>query len=429
MSLGYKVLRALITTNDRSAFRKLGESLFLEAEMPSFKFCASHLRNHNKLPSIGTCRSHGHELSIAKEPAEYYIGRLHDRAVLNITNEHQRLLAKAMAAQDSKAIINTYRKALAATMSVGRAEHYVSLEEATKSVVADYDRAYLSEGLQGVTFGWPTMDKLTGGAMPGDLSYIVSRPWMGKTYLLMHSAIQAWRAGHSVAIVSMEMITPAIVRRWIGIDQKINPQYIKMGRLSRWTENRMRHTVEDYKTQAPVHFISGNFQKSVAGIEQVVELLKPDKVYVDGGYLLQPSGDRKYNATHEMLSQVTKELKMCATGNGVPIDATVQFNRQATVTGKRNKGSRMDLKDIGGTDAIGQDADNIMGIRKPGAPFTNTRRIIEPMKVREGEVEDFATMFTFAPMDFSECSLKNLERGEDKEDSPVQAAADLSWMV
>lgn len=428
MSLGLLTLRALIDTNGRSTFRKLSERLFLEEELPAFNFCASHLRRYNKLPSVGACKSHGHELPVAKEPASYYVGRMHDRAVFNITNEHQTLLARAMKAQDAQAIINVYRSALSATMGVNRPEHYTSLGDASGEVVATYDRAYLSEGLQGVPFGWPTLDELTLGAMPGELAILVSRPWMGKTFLLVHSAIQAWRAAHSVVVVSMEMLTTPLVRRWIGVDQSLNPRYIKMGRLSRWSENRLRATVEDYRTQAPVHFVSGNFEKSVTGVEQVVALLRPDIVYIDAGYLLSPGTSRRFNATHEMLSQVVKDLKVLATTHSVPLFVTVQFNRNATVSGKRGKGSRLDLKDIGGTDAVGQDADIVLGLRKPSPPFTETKRIIETMKIRDGEIKDFATNFTFEPMRFDECSMEGLDRTEESA-GVNQEPADLTWMI
>ena len=62
-----------------------------------------------------------------------------------------------------------------------------------------------SERLPGVTFGFPYIDEVSGGAQPGDAITIVGQTSVGKTFLALKVALSAYYSGKDVLIVSTEM--------------------------------------------------------------------------------------------------------------------------------------------------------------------------------------------------------------------------------
>ncbi len=76
------------------------------------------------------------------------------------------------------------------------------------------------------------LDEATAGAQAGDLVVVMARPWVGKSYTLMHMALSAWQAGCSVLFVTMEMTPLQVVRRILGMYSGVNPDLIRRGMLS-----------------------------------------------------------------------------------------------------------------------------------------------------------------------------------------------------
>lgn len=411
MSLGLAFIHALIDEDDRGTFRRLSERVFLEDEIETYNFVRDHITRFGSFPSVDTVIANGHELRPPNEPVAYYAGRIVDRAIFNAINDAQEPLMECMDSQDMAAAVANIRELLSSVTSFSNPTHYSSLLSASHSVLEQHDVARRTRGLLGITTGRETLDAETFGLMPGELLTIVSRPGMGKTWQLLFMARQAWRAGHRGLAVSMEMMSDAMVRRWIGLDTGINPKFIKSGELSMRGEQTMRRRVAEYENLPPFQFVSGNFASNVDAISAVVEETRPEIVYIDAGYLLRTTRRGKSSAMHEELSSVIKEVKAMLVAYAIPGVITMQFNRSAVVTG--NISTRLDLKSMGGTDAIGQDSDIVLGLRNPPPPFAETRKIVENMKIRDGEAADFATKFEFYPMNFDEVPISEVIPDED----------------
>jgi replicative DNA helicase len=87
---------------------------------------------------------------------------------------------------------------------------------------------------------------------------------------------------------------------------------------------------------------------------------QPDIVIIDGVYLL--SENKGDSANWEKLTDVSRNLKRMADGHGVPIIGVHQANRAAA--GKEE----LDVENIAYSDALGQDADLIIGIAPESDP-------------------------------------------------------------
>lgn len=427
MSLGLKAIKAILLKRDRAAWKKLSPALFDPAkpeELNAYEFVRSHVKKFGKLPGAATVQSNGLDLKVsADEPVAYYMERLSQRALFNIFANGIKEVSLVMQSNDIVAVRNIWKETLGKSLAMGSPNDYATLAGLAEEVMTEYKQDQFAFGLKGIPTGWPSLDMSTNGWMPGDSGFIVARPWMGKSYMLLKAADAANKAGFSIVFVSNEMMPKAMVRRWLAVRGNLNPTYINKCELGTWGVGKLRATVDEVKTGAPCHFLAGNFSKTVGSLEDMIAEFQPDIAFIDAGYLMHPSDTRrKFNAEHESQKAVIDELKMCALATGVPNLSTVQFNRNASV--KPTQGTRYDLKDIGGTDAVGRNADHVLGIRKPGAPYTDTHRIIEQMKIREGEPLDFGINFSFHPMNFDECSLDMLISGKAESET-----VDTSFML
>lgn len=421
-SLGFKLLAAALMSNDKNSLLSLHSSLFSESEQPAFMFVQKHLRKYGQLPSIKATAANGFALPQANDALPYYLERIRDRAIFNLVVEGQKSLNEALRANDIESVRQHYRNMNAAILGVHNPNEYIPLSALASMVEDEYEIAKAHPGLMGITSGYATLDNQTGGFMGGDLIVIVARPWMGKTWIQLQMAFSAWAAGHDIAIITMEMINKALARRFISVHTGLNPKFIKTGQLSMHGEEVLKQTVELYKSgkTAQCHFLAGNFSKSVGSVDEMIQQLNPAIVFIDAGYLLSPT-TRIRESQQQVAKAVVDELKQVAVNRNKPICVTVQFNRnvrasKAPSLKNATRGSRLDLADIGGTDAVGQNADIVAGLRKPPAPYTDIKRIVEMMKVRDGDAEDFATDFSFYPMRFGEVPMASLVDGSDDED-------------
>lgn len=430
-NLGKQLLRRLLEDQDSVAlFELVTETLFPD-EIKIYEWVKKFFRTHKVLPSVEVVASNGFLLPEADSPLEYYLKRVHDRAINGAILTRQDALATAMAEQDMEKAVQTLRDTLSAITALKNPNSYTTIKAIAKKVREDYEIAKFTPGLIGVTTGYPTLDEMTTGLLPGDLGVIVARPGMGKTYTLLKMAHAAWKAGKRVAIITMEMINEALVRRWIGVDASLNPKLIRKGELDIHGEKIFNATIDGYENADNAYFMAGNFAKSTAAVEEMLIQLDPDAIYIDGGYLLSPTDKRNADNGAQLAKKVINELKQTFVNFKKPGAVTVQFNRNAPRPTKAfDKGTRLDLADIGGTDAVGQDADWILGLKIPPAPYSNTHRIIETMKIREGEAVDFATDFNFWPMKFGEVPLESIIAMDDEvTEADEQFVNKPSWML
>lgn len=423
MSLGLQLIHSVLVSGSLTAWRELNASLLLENELPLYRFVEGHLARHSSLPAPEIAAEQGYSLPRIDAPPTYYLDEVRTRyaytavssALPDITNLLQS--RTGLRGDNVASALDIMQEVLTTTRGLTRANHASTLEEQFRAVLDDYSIAQTTVGLRGMTLGWPTLDLATNGVQGGELVVVAGRPGMGKTWVLIEMAFKAWLRGHNILFASMEMGLLQIARRWLGRLLGVNPNLIRAGTLSTWVARMMVEAADNPEAQR-VKLMAGDSIRNVGDLEAAMALYCPDVVYVDAAYLLSAvSALREKGASRwEELTEVVRQLKALALRYNRPIYITVQLNRQV----KKRQRRELELSDIGGTDAIPQDASLVFGMLYGNPPLELARRLLQMMKNREGELVNMLINYGFAPVNFDELPMD--ENGEEITDG-------TSWML
>lgn len=409
-NLGLKVIRRMSEDQVPMAWYKAKLSLPLfkgEQEKAVFTWANDHLLKHHALPKIETLEAKFPEFKefATPEPATYYLEMLENRYGYDLINKAN------LEAQDAlKADKNNISGAL---LAMNSANEKISAQrmrtrimdmavEAPKLVLQTYHNINQLEAQ--INFGWPYMDQMTGGAMPGDVISFVGRPAAGKTFKMLFVAIHNWLKGQDVLFASMEMNHLAVAQRAAAMYAHTNLTQLKMAGYA--TESYKKFTsglLAMSSEKAKFYVVDGNLAAHVDDLYLLAQQLKCKAVFIDGAYLLKHKNTRldrftKVAENVELMKSVTTEIE-------VPTFASWQFSREASKKSK-TKDAKVGLEDIGYTDAIGQISSIVLGLFQEEGVETMNSRLIDVMKGRNGEIGQFKILWDFLRMLFDQMGIE-----------------------
>ena len=183
-------------------------------------------------------------------------------------------------------------------------------------------KAMEAAGNVGIKTGLPVFDNyLPSGITAGQLGVFLAYPGIGKSWLALYFAVQAWKQGKTPLVISLEMSETEVRNRVFTImgeglwsHRKISQGNIEMETLKEWHK---RHLAG----KNPFHIISndqgGEISPSV--LRGKIDQYKPDFVIVDYLQLMTPN-QKSDNETVRM-KNLSRELKLMAISEEVPIIA------------------------------------------------------------------------------------------------------------
>ena len=349
-----------------------------------------------------------------EHPAKYYIKAIQRRALTtHVTTDIKKMIELVKedpykALETMKSSIHTAGKV---NLEKGRG---VNLTKDIEPRLREYNKiAEIADGIDGWRTQWPTVDKVTQGFHPGDISLFVGRLGIGKTFSLLTTLVPAIKAGASCLIISMEMSPLSIGRRLDAIFGRFPYEQFRKSKLDTLSFERYVHMLkEEYSKLGDLWCYGVPRVKTVQDIEILVERHKPDLLFIDGVYLLGGGGvtDRYLKVVH-----AAEELKYMSEEKRVSTIGTVQFTKEST-KGKRMQKMDSDVEDIGYAYALAQIATNLFGIFQNEDLRINKWLLINFLKVREGEkAKGIIVDWDFDKMAFGQLGLWN-GNGVDKTD-------------
>ena len=193
-----------------------------------------------------------------------------------------------------------------------------------ESAIAYYEqlKEQQAAGHIGIKTNLPGFDNyLPAGIMPGQLGVFLAYPGIGKSWMALYFAVQAWKQGKSPLIISLEMSETEVRNRVFTImgeglwsHRKLSSGDVELDTLKMWHSKHLQGKPE-------FHIISndqgGDINPSV--LRGKIDQYKPDFVIVD--YLQLMSPNQKSDNETVRMKNLSRELKLMAISEEVPIIA------------------------------------------------------------------------------------------------------------
>ena len=221
--------------------------------------------------------------------------------------------------------------------------------------------------ITGVTTGFRSIDRQTGGLQRGDLIVIAARPGMGKTSLVMNIATaSAKAAGSKVLVFSLEMPADRLMARIISAEAKIPVQRLLNGQITDGDQIRLERLVPEVGglsvaiDDTPALSVSDLRRRAKRHMRKAGGL---DMIVVDYIQLMSGGTDEKRGQNREqVIAAISRGLKLVAKELNVPVIALSQLSRAVEARGGSKRPQLSDLRESG---AIEQDCDIVGFIYRP----------------------------------------------------------------
>ncbi len=275
--------------------------------VPPASLVVEKFRDFTPVPGVGATKHHLEELQVSY--LENSLKEILVSAATDVQNGKGVQVLESLITKTSELKKNT---------SVIRDIDVTDLE----SAVTYYEHVQKQQelGTIGIKTGLPGFDNyLPAGIMPGQLGVMLAYPGIGKSWLSLYFAVQAWKQGKSPMVISLEMSETEVRNRVFAImgeglwsHRKLSNGEMDIEDLKRWHEKTLKGKPE-------FHIISndtgGDITPSV--LRGKIDQYKPDFVVVD--YLQLMSPNQKADNETVRMKNLSRELKLMAISEEVPI--------------------------------------------------------------------------------------------------------------
>ena len=177
-------------------------------------------------------------------------------------------------------------------------------------------------GTHGIYTGLAGFDNyLPAGITPGQLGVLLAYPAIGKSWMALYLAVQAWKNGKSPLIVSLEMTETEVRNRVFTIigqgmwsHRKLSRGDVEIDMMKKWMS-------KTFDGKPSIYIISneGIGEISPSVLRGKIDQYKPDIVFVD--YLNLMTSNTKTESEVVKMKNLSRELKLLAISEQIPIIA------------------------------------------------------------------------------------------------------------
>ena len=280
--------------------------------------------------------------------------------------------------------------------------------------------------LTGITTGFNTLDKITGGLQAGGMYILAARPSVGKSAFMGKMVFNAAKKGYHVGVISLEMTDNQITARIASLATEIEYWRIYRSRLVDEEQTEKFYRITAKVSELPI-LISDKTGVDISEIKAKISRLrrksKIDILYIDYLQLLDTDDKDRNSNREQQVSKISRGLKLLAKDYGIPIVVLAQLNRVSEQMADK-KPKLHNLRESG---SLEQDADGVMFIHRDymsgikqnedGSSTENQADIIIA-KWRDGEVTEYKIGFDGTKMKFFEFEDFNHQSPNQNEDLP-----------
>lgn len=270
----------------------------------------------------------------------------------------------------------------AAPPSVG----VVSINVANSEAMEELDEKARGNRKSSIATGIWTLDEITGGLHPGELTVVGARPSCGKSSLLTTMALAAASRGSRVLYQSLEVRRQDLAINMSAAISRIDSTLIRRGRCSQEQQDLL-FRARSRLAELPI-MVDDGVRRPVAQIRANAHRSGPfDVVFVDYLQLVQPV---PAPIREREVAMMSCELKQIARDLDIPVVVACQLNRES----ENRSDPKPRLSDFRESGAIEQDADQAillhLGCRN-GDSVSNV--LLRVAKNRNGPIADIDVKF------------------------------------
>lgn len=197
------------------------------------------------------------------------------------------------------------------------------------------------------------------GISKGQLGILLAYPAIGKSWLALYFAAQAWKVGRTPMIISLEMTEHEVRNRIFTIlgSGRFSHRAMSAGRLD---EDDFRQWAEsELKGKPPFKIVSNEIGSETNPnlIASKIEQYKPDIVFIDYLQLMSDNAGTSGNETMK-IKNLSRELKMLAIQQEIPVIAIAS----ATPDDASDLESVPQLGQVAWSKQIAYDADFVLAL-------------------------------------------------------------------
>lgn len=339
----------------------------------------------------------------APEPLEYYVDRIKEQRRRSILQQQLQLSLSYYQADDIDGSLTALSEALTKIGQEVTNLRYENLVDTWPERLTYYTGLSKNPNkMRGIPLGWPSIDASLSGIQPEQFIVLIGPPKAGKSTAMMVAAHHVWLQGKKVLFFSFEMSNEEQRARFDAIHAQINYSRLMNGTLNTASLRKLgsiTFTDKGYEDFVLASDITS--ATTVPGVAAKIEEYRPDVVFIDGVYLMDPSDpENMIKGSSQALTDITRAIKRMAQRFQIPIVGSTQV-----LLSRFNAKKGLRAGDVGYTSSFAQDNDAMLGV----SPLENEPGIVEmsivqarnarPVKIR---VNWDWTTSTFAEIDEKE---------------------------
>lgn len=237
-----------------------------------------------------------------------------------------------------------------------------SVSETSRDAYADIiARAERGSDLAGISSGFPDLDFVTGGLVPGEVWIMGARPGMGKSALMGSIALNVAAKGGKVGIFSLEMSCRALTLRFLSAESQVPLRLLRNNPRSMSQDEWQKVEAADRRLATLPISIDDTRGLAVSQVEGRARKLKEelgglDLLIVDYLQIAEGVEGERYGSREREVADISKRLRDVMGALSVPGIILAQLNR--AVENRADKRPLLsDLRESGGVE---QDADTVL---------------------------------------------------------------------
>lgn len=362
-----QVINSLLQTGDGSMItvNNLTDEFFSDYK-DEFNYIKNHLTTYGNIPDTATFLGvfPDFDLFEVKESSRYLLDALYEDRNRRCIIKGFNAIRDALNNGDLDKALNIERDI---NENLAKVKHIESVD-----VLRDRDRydSFMKRmtdfGQYYVTTGFPELDSVIGGwDRKEEYATIIARPGIGKSFILLKTALAAAERGLKVGLFSGEMTVNKVGYRLDTLISHLSNTKLNHGDAEvqvdyqKYIEGLGDRIKGSIKVLTPA-MVGGAV--GVGTLRAFVEKEKLDMLCVDQHSLLED--DRRARDPKDRAANISRDLKLLQTLTGIPLITVSQQNREKT------EEAGADTRNIAQSDRIGQDSTIVIALEKKDSVLT-----------------------------------------------------------